>query len=39
VIGVAPVSWLGTRFSVSDALSVVLRVGYPSLTAGVSMRL
>ncbi len=37
--GVAPVSWLGTRFSVSDALSVVLRVGYPSVTAGVSIRL
>ena len=39
VIGVSPVSWLGTRFTVSDALSIVLRVGYPSLTAGLSMRL
>lgn len=37
--GVSPVSWLGTRFSISNTLSIVLRVGYPSLTAGVSMRL
>jgi hypothetical protein len=37
--GISPVSWLGTRFSVSDAFSIVLRVGYPSLTAGVSFRM
>lgn len=35
----APVTWLGTRFSLSDFFSFTLRVGVPSLVAGVSFRL
>ena len=33
---VAFVSWLGTRFAVADTLTITLRVGWPSLYAGVS---
>jgi len=36
---VAFVTWLGTRFSLSDMFSFTLRVGVPSLVAGVSFRL
>jgi hypothetical protein len=36
---ISPAMWLGTRYAISDALSIVLRLGYPSLTAGVSFRL
>lgn len=36
---VAFVTWLGTRFSLSDSFSFTLRVGVPSLIAGVSFRL
>ena len=32
-------SWLGTRWSLSDTFSFTLRVGFPSLVAGVSFRL
>jgi hypothetical protein len=36
---VAFATWLGTRFSLSDMFSFTLRVGTPSLVAGVSFRL
>jgi hypothetical protein len=36
---VAFAAWLGTRFSLSDSFSFVLRLGFPSVVAGVSFRL
>lgn len=39
VTEVAFVSWLGTRFSLSDRFSFTLRAGIPSLLAGVSIRM
>ena len=36
---VAPAAWLGTRFSLSDVFSFTLRLGFPSLVAGVSFRI
>jgi hypothetical protein len=36
---VAFASWLGARWSPSDMFSLVLRLGVPSLTAGMSLRL
>jgi hypothetical protein len=35
----APAFWLGSRFSLSNTFSFVLRLGYPSLLAGVSFRI
>lgn len=32
-------TWLGTRWSLSDSFSFVLRLGVPSFTAGVSFRI
>jgi hypothetical protein len=34
-----PAAWLGTRFSLSDAFSFTLRMGFPAFVAGVSLRL
>jgi hypothetical protein len=36
--GVEFATWLGTRFAVSDMFAFVLRVGVPSLNAGVSFK-
>ncbi|HEY5958336.1 MAG TPA: hypothetical protein VIV60_17350 [Polyangiaceae bacterium] len=34
-----PVFWGGVRFLVSDSIGITLRIGYPSITAGVSFLL
>lgn len=39
VTEVAVAAWAGTRFSISDSFSFTLRLGFPSLVAGVSFRL
>jgi hypothetical protein len=36
--GVEFATWLGTRFAISDTFAFVLRVGVPSLSAGVSFK-
>lgn len=39
VTEVAFAAWAGTRFSLSDTFSFTLRIGVPSLVAGISFRL
>jgi hypothetical protein len=38
-LGVSPALFVGARFQLSDVLSITVRLGYPTLSLGVSFLL